>query len=282
MNSFGSNLKRIRKEKKFSQKALAERVGVGQTTIANYENDQRYPNPIILSRLASILQVSLDLLLRGQTTDPLATTNPSLDQEVFIDLIRNFDDQEAMDMVLGQVKAGYDVIDLYYGFIKPVMYRVGDLWLRGELSVPMEHHITHVIDKLLVLLSDYIQCGPPKDKKAIFIAPGSESHLLGLKIVKETFRRYGWKTFFVGRSVPWKSLVDMINQVGIDLVVISTTIENNLNQVESLVGYIRRETQAKILLGGQAYNKHHAYVRQIKPDYYPENQEQLFKLIHEI
>jgi methanogenic corrinoid protein MtbC1 len=245
MNSFGSNLKNLRKEKKLSQKALAQTVGVGQTTIANYENDQRYPNPLILSKLADALDVSLDLLLERERQGVSVSSELVLDEKVFVDLICSFKDDQAMNMVLDEVKKGYSVLDLYYNFFKPVMYHVGDLWEKGRLSIPMEHHITYVIDKLLILLSDYIKCDPLNGKKAIFIAPGSENHLLGLKIVKETFRQGGWKTFYIGKSVPWAGLVDWVNEVSIDLVVISTTIENNLNQIQALVDFINKRQVLK-------------------------------------
>lgn len=61
--SFGSRLKELRNEKKFSQKQVAEDMGISITTISQYENDSRFPNEEILKRLCLYYQISSDYLL---------------------------------------------------------------------------------------------------------------------------------------------------------------------------------------------------------------------------
>lgn len=279
--SIGSNLKRIRKEKKLSQKALAKAVNVGQTTIANYENDLRYPNALMLSKLADVLDISLDILLdRNNKSIELEDLDQYTDQ--FISHMLSYEEDMAIDMVIGFAKKGYDIIDIYNKFLKATLYKVGDLWEQGEISIPMEHHITFTIDKIMFLLSHYIESKASNGKTAVFIAPGSESHLIGLKIVKETFRKFGWRTLYIGKSVPWNSLKNWIVEHQVEMVVISTTIDQNLNQVDALVNFIREHTNAKILLGGQAYNQHHQYIQQINPDYYMATDDELIEFLTNI
>jgi methanogenic corrinoid protein MtbC1 len=281
MNSFGSNLKTIRKEKKISQKVLAQSIGVGQTTIANYENDLRYPNPKILSKLADVLDISLDALIIRQEKQ---VTIDDLDIYIddFIDFVFSYEEDQAIALVMKLVKSGVDVIEIYNKFLKGTLYRVGTLWEQGKVSIPMEHHITYFIDKILVLLSPYIHHEPSNNRTAIFIAPGSETHLVGLKIVKEVFKKYGWKTLFIGKSVPWTSLAKWIEKNNAELVVISTTLEQNLNQVEAIVEYIKSETKAKVMIGGQAYKNHPEVVDRINADYYTSTDEGLMKLVKQI
>ena len=61
--TFGEKLKKYRKEKKLTQKQLAEIVGVAATTIVNYENGTTYPQDRkIYAKLANALGIDADFL----------------------------------------------------------------------------------------------------------------------------------------------------------------------------------------------------------------------------
>ena len=49
--SFGSRLKEIRKEYNYSQKKVADDIGVAITTLSQYESDSRFPNEPMIKRL---------------------------------------------------------------------------------------------------------------------------------------------------------------------------------------------------------------------------------------
>lgn len=61
---FGDELKAIRKEKHITQKVLAEMCHVKQGTIANWEAGTRRPDPETIAKIADILGVTTDMLLR--------------------------------------------------------------------------------------------------------------------------------------------------------------------------------------------------------------------------
>jgi transcriptional regulator with XRE-family HTH domain len=61
--ALASNLKRIRSEKQFSQKALAEKAGVFTNCVSDIENSKGNPSLDTLSALAKALNVSLSDLL---------------------------------------------------------------------------------------------------------------------------------------------------------------------------------------------------------------------------
>lgn len=60
---FGEKLKRLRKEKNFSQIDLADKVGVTRSSIANYETGRNYPANDILTKFATLFNVSIDYLV---------------------------------------------------------------------------------------------------------------------------------------------------------------------------------------------------------------------------
>lgn len=68
--SFGERLRSLRQKKQMSQKDLAKRLGFsGQSIIAHYESNNKQPSHQTLSKIADILQVSVDYLL-GRTDHP--------------------------------------------------------------------------------------------------------------------------------------------------------------------------------------------------------------------
>ena len=59
---FAETLKKLRNEKKLSQKELAEKIFVSRTTITRYENGTRLPDSAMMLRLAKILETDLNKL----------------------------------------------------------------------------------------------------------------------------------------------------------------------------------------------------------------------------
>ena len=64
--SFGDSLTKIRIEKGFSRKDLAEQLEIPYTTLRNYETDQREPGHKLLIKIANLLSVSVDELVGYQ------------------------------------------------------------------------------------------------------------------------------------------------------------------------------------------------------------------------
>lgn len=67
--NFCTMLRRIREERQFSQKDVADYVGVTRQAIAAYETGKREPDYRILKQLADFFHVSVDFLL-GRTECP--------------------------------------------------------------------------------------------------------------------------------------------------------------------------------------------------------------------
>lgn len=63
--SIGQNLKKLRKERKLSQKELAEIAGITERTIYNYEKEKQVPKPRVINKLAVALNVTTDSLVNG-------------------------------------------------------------------------------------------------------------------------------------------------------------------------------------------------------------------------
>ncbi len=68
MVNMGQKMKRLRKENGFTQKQIAERIGLAVSAVSSYESGARYPSYEVLIKLARIYHVSADYLL-GMTDE---------------------------------------------------------------------------------------------------------------------------------------------------------------------------------------------------------------------
>jgi transcriptional regulator with XRE-family HTH domain len=69
MADFGKNLAALRKERQLTQAALADLLGVQPRLLGRWEQSQGKPQFDYLLKLADVLEVSLDRLLRGASDD---------------------------------------------------------------------------------------------------------------------------------------------------------------------------------------------------------------------
>ncbi|SFB07738.1 DNA-binding transcriptional regulator, XRE-family HTH domain [Acetitomaculum ruminis DSM 5522] len=64
----GSKIRQSRMEAKITQEQVAEILGVSRQTISNWENEKSYPDIISVLKMSDLYQVSLDYLLKGETS----------------------------------------------------------------------------------------------------------------------------------------------------------------------------------------------------------------------
>lgn len=72
MVEFGDRLRKLRKERKLTQKELANLIGVKNSVISFYEVGDRTPSLEVLVKLSKALRVSTDILLgidKSETID---------------------------------------------------------------------------------------------------------------------------------------------------------------------------------------------------------------------
>ena len=99
MSSFAQRLYTARKNKKMTQKQLADQLGVQQGQISLYEPDKDEPPVVVKERIAELLDVSLDFL-NGRTPDEsghLSDLDTSLTMAHRIKVIRTYYQKSQMD-----------------------------------------------------------------------------------------------------------------------------------------------------------------------------------------
>lgn len=65
LKTFGERFKKLRKERKITQKELAKQVGLHQIQLSHYESGIRKPNDDHAGKIAAVLNTNVDYLLYG-------------------------------------------------------------------------------------------------------------------------------------------------------------------------------------------------------------------------
>ena len=65
---FDENLKKIRKDKGYTQEILAEKLNVVRQTVSKWEKGLSLPDVDMLSKIANVLETDVNILLDGQIT----------------------------------------------------------------------------------------------------------------------------------------------------------------------------------------------------------------------
>lgn len=256
---FKNRLKTLRKEKGYSQKELAKILGVGQTTIANYEKGIREPNQKMLKVIATTLSTTIDYLL--DTKSNILQFEPEIDtvflRKAFLALLLDGKSEEAISLLENNVQTKKSAISVIEEVIVPTQYDVGELWYNGVIDVGREHYITGIAMKLIGRISKYLDGPVVNDDSALCLTSYNESHTLGLQIIAEYLKSFGYKTFFLGGNVPIDSLHQMINDTKPSLIAISITMPDHTKEMNQLIEAIRdkHKHDFHIIVGGQGQSE---------------------------
>ena len=133
----------------------------------------------------------------------LSETRPESD--IYIDqLVVSMVDleEEKFDKILTAVidKVGFEssITEVVY----PFMEKIGVLWQTGTITPAHEHFISNLIRQKLITSIASLPIPSKSSRKAILFLPEGELHEIGLLFYHYITRKKGFKTFYLGQSVP--------------------------------------------------------------------------------
>ncbi|MGG0777433.1 helix-turn-helix domain-containing protein [Bacillus rugosus] len=91
--SFGHKLKNLRKQRGLTQKELAEKLFLSQSSITRFEKDEILPTSETLSKIANYFDISIDFLL--DRPQPPQKKNSNL-EKAFNEAIEELKDEETL------------------------------------------------------------------------------------------------------------------------------------------------------------------------------------------
>lgn len=220
---------------------------------------------------------------------PLANDDSSLpeneDRDRFLKALLQGDRQTALQVSREQTSTPQDLKTFYQDILQPVMYRIGELWEQGDISVSKEHLASALANT--AVSSEYVrvmaESEPWRDKVLVTASP-NEFHVLGPQMIANCLEAEGWEVDFLGADTPALDLVDYIREQKPDIVALSVTMPFNLVHAKEIMDWIKEEFQQWrpwIMLGGLVFVKYPELVSRLGGDGYAENCSRAIELAQE-
>jgi MerR family transcriptional regulator, light-induced transcriptional regulator len=160
----------------------------------------------------------------------------------------------------------FGLIEFYDKLLKPAMYRIGDLWQKGQLDVATEHASTNTAIGLIKIINERIITAKPKiieesssspQYKAIICTPDGELHGLACNMIESLLLKKGFKVYNISTSLPADYIIDYVRDLQPDIIFISITLVENIRSAERLIQQIHAKYNNKlpVVVGGSAYKK---------------------------
>jgi DNA-binding transcriptional MerR regulator len=115
-------------------------------------------------------------------------------------------EEEQFEAILARLtrKFGFDrsITEVIY----PFMEKIGILWQTGTITPAHEHFISNLIRQRLIVAIASLPIPSKRARKALLFLPEGELHEIGLLYYHYVARSKGFKTFYLGQSVPYADL----------------------------------------------------------------------------
>lgn len=186
------------------------------TNIRNYDLQslQKLLNVVLLhnygykiSRIAEHSTEKIELLVREIISEK-STKNHAIN--AFKMAMINFD-QALFFNTYNSLLSEKSFREVFYDVVIPLMQEIGLLWQAGTITPAQEHFLTFLIKQKLLLNTEKLQILEPRrtDKVFVLYLPENEIHELGLMYLNYEILLNGYKTIYLGESVPVDSLTVM-------------------------------------------------------------------------
>lgn len=129
--------------------------------------------------------------------------------EIFIDqlLVSMLDlEEQAFDTILSEIIKKFGFKRSMTEVVYPFMEKIGVLWQTGTITPAHEHFISNLIRQKLITSIAALPIPTNKSKAAILFLPEGELHEIGLLFYHYITRSKGYKTIYLGQSVPLPDL----------------------------------------------------------------------------
>jgi methanogenic corrinoid protein MtbC1 len=158
---------------------------------------------------------------------------------------------DAQRIVKDALAAGASGPEILDHVITPAMYRIGERWERGEISVADEHLATAISNRVMGTVYESLATEMPVSKERVLIAAvEGDQHVMGLRMLADVLEGAGYETLYVGET-PLADLLPFISTHDPRVIALGATGPWSTARLIDTVRAIRSEMPSlPILLGG--------------------------------
>lgn len=208
--------------------------------------EQKEKNKISVKEAMGLLDA-----LKKETSVTQPLTFNSLDDFIspLYEHLIHFRTEEA-NRILDQTLAIYDYELVFHHIVKPLLYRTGDDWSAGHLTVIQEHFISNLLVRRLEMLFQNLIIDPGLPKAAA-LCPPNEEHSIGLLLFSLFLKKRGHDVLFLGENTPLNALESFIITNNVKMLTLSVTLEAHAEELFIRLSELKKRLPfLRLVLGG--------------------------------
>ncbi|MEO2052794.1 MAG: MerR family transcriptional regulator [Allomuricauda sp.] len=167
-----------------------------------------YNNGYKISKIAKLGEEKIPVLVRDIVAEKSEKSHAlnsmklamlNFDQSLFLQTYNGLMKEKSFTQIFNEV------------FI-PLLNELGLLWQTHTISPAHEHFIANLIKQKIYIHTEQLQLKEPtqKDKVFVLFLPENEIHELGLLYLNYQLALRGYKTVYLGQTMPVENLVDLL------------------------------------------------------------------------
>jgi MerR family transcriptional regulator, light-induced transcriptional regulator len=215
--------------KKIINVSLLNNNGFKISSIARMSDDELSKTILELSDTKNQAAIFIDLLV---------TSMLDLDEEKF-----------EHELTVIESKHGFEatITDVIYPFLE----KIGLLWQTGNITPAHEHFISNLIRQKIIVSIAGLPSVAKSTIRAVLYLPEGELHEIGLLFYHYIARKNGFKTFYLGQSVPHEDLKQVYKIHKPHLLITSLTSNPTIDHLNKYIQMVCSEfPESKILASG--------------------------------
>ena len=219
-------------------------------------------------KISKIAQMDLDEI----NQKVLGMSKENAEADVYIDqlIVAMVDlEEEKFENILSTLSEKVGLAKTITDYIYPFMAKIGILWQTGTITPAHEHFISNLIRQKIIASIAALPIPSGKSKKALLFLPEGELHEIGLLFSHYLTRLHGFKTLYLGQSVPYSDL-KKVNEIFRPVVMITAMVSTPAaDHLESYIKTLARDFPSVTIFasGHQLRNTAFQIPKNVKPYY---------------
>jgi len=204
-------------------------------------------NGLKISKIANLTSRALN-----EQVQALAETRQSMDLYIDQFVVAMIDlEEERFEHLLSNLTLKLGLERTITEVVYPFLEKIGILWQVGGITPAQEHFISHLIRQKLIVAIDALPLPPKTADRVILYLPEDELHELSLLFDHYLVKKAGFRTYYLGQSVPHNDLKSIVEQHDAKMLITVITSRPSPKHVQNYINRLGAEfPELKVFVSG--------------------------------
>lgn len=191
-------------------------------------------------------------------------------------------DQTKAKNIVDSIQSMFDLNTIFFEIFYPVLYEIGEAWVRGEIRIATEHYASNFIRGILLNLLQAFPVYSAAPKLLIGCAP-EEFHEIAPLMLSVLLRREGYQVEFLGADLPVDDMVLYAEDVSPEMIILSASFEHSALPLFKMQAKLNQlPSQPKLGFGGRFFNENKHARKEMQGYFLGSSLEEAIQNVHDL